>query len=550
MAAMGIPASTPPDQPVPLTGTDAWHALVARRDAGPPTLRRLFAADPDRAGRLAVEVGDLWVDPSRQHVDDGILEALAALADERDVAGFLQRTAAGEVVNPTEGRPAAHGHQRLPRHEAPADVVATRDRMAGLATAIRDGAPVLPGGAPVETVVHLGIGGGHLGPALVVDALTGPGGPDVDVRFCSGVDPAELAATLHGPDPVTTLVVACSKSFTTVETRTTLDACLAWLGTAAGPATDRVVAVTAEPDRASSLGIDAERVLVQPHGVGGRFSLSSAVGLSAMVAIGPEAFDDLLAGMHAVDVATVERPTAVNAAVLLALLDVWNRSVLGRTSQAVVPYAHGLRLLPAHLQQLSMESLGKGVGTDGAPVTAPTGAVLWGSSGTDAQHAFFQLLHQGTDVVPVEFVGVARPTTDAGHAEGWDDPRHGHDLLVANLAAQADALAFGRSADEVRAAGVAEDLVPHRTFGGDRPSTIVLAPELTASTLGQLVALAENRTAATGALLDIDPFDQWGVELGKELAAGLADDLTTGRVGDHEPEVVARYRALRDETAG
>ncbi len=545
---MGPPASTPPDEPVPLTGSDAWHALTTRRDAGLPTLRHLFAAEPERAGRLAVEVGDLWVDPSRQHVDDGILEALSALADDRDVAGFLQRTTDGHVVNPTEGRPATHGHQRLPRHEAPADVVATRDRMAGLATAIRDGAPVLPSGAPVETVVHLGIGGGHLGPALVVDALTGPGGPDVDVRFCSGVDPAELAATLHGPDPSTTLVVACSKSFTTIETRTTLDACLAWLGTAAGPATDRVVAVTAEPDRAAALGLDAERVLVQPHGVGGRFSLSSAVGLSAMVAIGPEAFDELLAGMHAVDVASVERPTAENAAVLLALLDIWNRSVLGRTSQAVVPYAHGLRLLPAHLQQLSMESLGKGVAADGTPTTVPSGSVLWGASGTDAQHAFFQLLHQGTDVIPVEFVGVARPAPHGGRdADGWDDPRHGHDLLVANLAAQADALAFGRTADEVRAAGVAEDLAPHRTFPGDRPSTVVLAPELTASTLGQLVALAENRTVAAGALLGIDPFDQWGVELGKELAAGLADDLATGRIGDDEPELVARYRALRDE---
>jgi len=535
---------------VTLNETEAWRALTTRREAGLPTLRELFAADPDRAGRLAVEAGDLWVDPSRQHLDEGILEALASLADDRDVAGFLRRVAEGDVVNPTEGRAATHGLQRLPRDEAPADVVANRDRMAELATAIRDGAPLLPGGAPVETVVHLGIGGGHLGPALVVEALGGPGGPEVDVRFASGVDPAELAATLHGPDPETTLVVACSKSFTTVETRTTLDACLAWLASGGGTATDRVVAVTSEPDRAAALGIDAERVLIQPHGVGGRFSLSSAVGLSAMVAIGTEAFEDLLAGMHVVDVATAERPTSDNAAILLALIDVWNRSVLGRTSRAVVPYAHRLRLLPAHLQQLSMESLGKGVAADGGPVATPTGSVLWGSSGTDAQHTFFQLLHQGSDVIPVDLVGVARPAVGAtGSGEGWDDPRHGHDLLVANLAAQADALAFGRTAAEARATGVAEGLVPHRTFVGDRPSTIVLAPELTASTLGQLVSLAENRTVATGALLGVNPFDQWGVELGKELAAGLADDLATGRIGETEPEVIARYRALRDEQA-
>jgi glucose-6-phosphate isomerase len=270
-----------------------------------------------------------------------------------------------------------------------------------------------------------------------------------------------------------------------------------------------------------------------------------------MVAIGTEAFEDLLAGMHVVDVATAERPTRDNAAILLALLDVWNRSVLGRTSRAVIPYAHRLRLLPAHLQQLSMESLGKGVAADGGPVAIPTGSVLWGSSGTDAQHTFFQLLHQGSDVIPVDLVGVARPAVGAtGSGEGWDDPRHGHDLLVANLAAQADALAFGRTAAEARATGVAEGLVPHRTFDGDRPSTIVLAPELTASTLGQLVSLAENRTVATGALLGVNPFDQWGVELGKELAAGLADDLATGRVGETEPEVIARYRALRDEQAG
>ncbi len=524
----------PSSSAVPPSSAPAWATLEALADdAGATSLRDRFAHDPDRAARLSGAVGDLWVDWSRQPVDDEVLGALADLARQRDVPDFCARMLAGVEVNPTEGRAATHAAQRAP------DGLAGFDRMADLADGIRAGTRTGATGAPIRAVVNLGIGGSHLGPAMAHEALGHLAHPDVEVRFTASLDGAAVGDALAGLDPAATLVVACSKSFTTPETMVALDTATDWLRAGVGNDLSRhVAAVTAVPSLAEARGIDPDLVLALPDTVGGRFSLASAAGLALMAAIGPDAFADLLAGMHAVDRHLGEAPVESNVPVLLGLLDVWHRSFLGATALAVVPYADGLRNLPAHLQQLMMESLGKQVATDGSPVEGPTGAVVFGAPGTDAQHAFFQLLHQGTDVVPVDLVGVARPVADPRGAH--------HDLFMANLLAQAEALAFGRTEAETAALGTPPERVAHQAFPGDRPSTVILLPELSPAALGQLVALYEHRTVVQAAIWGINPFDQWGVELGKQLATRFADLLAGGEVRD-EPAapLVRRYRELR-----
>lgn len=544
--------SHPLDDGLPLGGpphaASAWTELEDHAKSELPHLRDLFADDPSRDIRMGFECADLWIDLSHQNLTDETMGFLVDLATQRQVVGTLQKTLIGDTVNSTEGRPAVHGAMRSPRAvvQGLAEVEtgrATFDRMAALASEIRDGEARGATGRTVDAVVHLGIGGSHLGPALAVDALRHLTHPGVEVRFSSGIDPDDLNEALAGLDPETTLVVACSKSFTTLETLAALDGAMTWLSNGIGEAAiDHVIGVTAAPERARSLGLPEEQILEVPLGVGGRFSLGSAVGFSVMVAIGPEAFHEVLEGMHVIDVLSAAEPPEENAAVLLALVDVWNRCFLGRGSLAIVPYAHRLRLLPTHVQQVSMESLGKGVCQNSDDPETATGPVVWGAPGTDAQHAFFQLLHQGTDVVPVDLIAVARSLTDD------DRSVHGQDLLVANLIAQADALAFGRTPDEVRTEGVPEDLVAHQTFPGNRPSTTILMPELSPSTLGQLIALYENRTIGMAALLGLNPFDQWGVELGKELATRIGDGLTN-RDGAQDPsatELLRRYRSLRE----
>ena len=529
------------------TTSAAWKALARHRDDGISPLRNLLADDPNRATRLGIEVGDLWIDPSRQQVTDTTLRLLADLADERSVASSLQQMLDGLPVNATEGLSALHTALRAPLHEVirvnGVDVVpevhATLDRMSDLATSIRDGRRPGATGLPITAVVSLGIGGSHLGPALAVDALSHLAQTDLTVRFSSNLDGADLVGALDGLEPASTLIVVCSKSFTTVETLTAAESARSWLagGLGDGRVADHLVAVTASPERAAGFGIHAELTFELPDWVGGRFSLPSAVGLAVMVAIGPSAFMELLAGMRLVDEHVAAAPTLRNGPVLLGLIDVWNRSLLGRTSMAVVPYAHRLRLLPPYLQQLSMESLGKGVTLDGRAVETPSGPVVWGAAGTDGQHAFFQLLHQGTDVVPCDLIGVARPA---------EDPRGAHqDLLLANLAAQAEALAHGRTGAEAAAGGTPPDLVPHRTFAGNRPSTTILLPELTPSALGQLLATYEHRTVTAAAVWGIDPFDQWGVELGKELASRIATEPADGAHDGSTVELLRRYRELR-----
>ena len=518
----------------------SWAELEGLANGPLPSLRNLFEGDVTRDTRLSTECADLWIDLSHQHLTDEVLGHLHNLARQRQVLETLTRVLDGDTVNGSEDRAAIHGALRVRDRKRSGPAVeaafATFDRMAELATAIRAGTALSATGHRITAVVQLGIGGSHLGPALAIDALRHLAHPDLAIRFSSGVDANDLDEALLGLDPTSTLVIACSKSFTTIETLTALDGALEWLATGVGEqAIDHVVAVTAAPDRARDRGIHEDHTFEIPIAVGGRFSLGSAVGLAVMVAIGAEAFNELLVGMRTVDTLSASQPVEENAAVLLALVDVWNHCHLGRGSVAVVPYAHRLRLFIPWLQQLSMESLGKRVCHDGTDPETATGAIIWGATGTDAQHAFFQLLHQGTDVVPVDFIGVARPATD--------DPRAlaSSDLLITNLAAQVEALAFGHTADELRADKVDEELLAHRTTPGDRPSTGILLGELTPSTLGQLMALHENRTVATAALLGINPFDQWGVELGKQIARDLADGSAP------ESALLRRARLLRED---
>ncbi|MBH99127.1 MAG: glucose-6-phosphate isomerase [Acidimicrobiaceae bacterium] len=527
----------------PVHSASAWAGLRDRVVEGTPSLRALLNNDPDRGKQLGIKCVDILVDLSRQHLTDEVLGHLQDLARQRRVVETLGRVLAGDTVNGSENQAASHGALR-DRTGKPSgsDIEAARrtfDRMTDLATAIRDGKATGATGHRITALVHLGIGGSHLGPALAVDALKHHTHPDVTIRFSSAIDTDDLDEALSGLDPQSTLVVVCSKSFTTIETLKALDAALDWLTADLGDvAIDHVIAVTTAVRQAQDRGIQDDHILKVPVSVGGRFSIGSAVGLSVMVAIGPQAFSEMLAGMSAVDAQSATQPVEENAAILLALVDVWNRCHLGRGSMAVVPYAHRLRLFVSWLQQLSMESLGKGVCQNGDDPGTPTGPVVWGATGTDAQHAFFQLLHQGTDVVPVDFIGLLQMSTSRVDDAGV---RTSANLLLTNLVAHADALAFGRNAEEVRSDGVDEALVAHRTFPGDRPSTTVLLPELTPTTLGQLISLYENRTVAFAALLGINPFDQWGVELGKRTARELADESMP------EHGLLRRVRSLEDE---
>ena len=532
-------------------GGVAWSDLEQHRDQlVDGSLRDLFAADPERGERLAVGVGDLWVDYSKQPVTDETISLLVDLAAQRDVPGFIGRMLSGERVNTTEDRPALHTALRAPAGTAVmvdgtdvAPVVReTLGRMADVAKRLRSGRLQGAIGRPISALVSLGIGGSHLGPAMATAALAHLAHPELDIRFASNLDGAEIERALDGLDPATTLILVCSKTFTTAETMVSAETARAWLvDGVGGDVSAHMAAATAATGLAAGFGISPELTFQVPDWVGGRFSLPSAVGLSVMASVGPDAFTEMLAGMRMVDDHVASSTPDSNGPMLLGLLDVWHRSFLGASSLAVVPYSSQLGGFPPWLQQVSMESLGKRAGTDGGLVAGQTGPVVWGAAGTDGQHAFFQMLHQGTDVVPCDLIGFARPVADPRLAH--------HDALMANLFAQAEALAFGLTADEAAATGVPPDLVAHRTFPGDRPSTTILAPELTPSVLGQLVALYEHRTVVAGAIWGINPFDQWGVELGKSLSVRIAAELggDEGRL-THDSStnsLIRRYLKLR-----
>ncbi len=532
--------------------TAEWAALVDhRRDLADVHLRGLFAEDPGRGEAFVVEVGDLYVDYSKQRITRRTIELLVALARAAAVDVLRDAMFAGEHINLTEDRAVLHVALRAPRgvvftdrgHDVTPEVHEVLDRMGHFAEEVRSGERVGTTGERFRHVVNIGIGGSDLGPAMAALALDAFVDRDLDLRFVSNVDGADLDQKLRGLDPARTLVIVASKTFTTLETMTNARTARSWLVDALGDdaVPDHVVAVSTNLDEVTAFGIDPANAFGFWDWVGGRYSFDSAVGLSVMLGIGPQAFTELLAGFHVVDEHFRTAPVEANAPMLLGLLGVWYSNFWDAQTHAVLPYSHELSRFPAYLQQLDMESNGKSVTRGGEPVGWDTGAVIWGEPGTNGQHAFFQLLHQGTRLVPADLIGFSRPN----HPH-----RHHHDLLMANLFAQAEALAFGRTAVEVRAAGVDDDLVPHRTFEGNRPTTTILADRLTPSVLGQLVALYEHKVFTQGAIWDVNSFDQWGVELGKSLAQAIIPELEADAEPDlaHDPStnaLIRRYRARR-----
>ena len=535
-----------------ITATTEWAALHRHaRDlqAAGVDLAGLFNADPDRAGRCTSLVGDLVVDWSRHLVDDGTVELLLALADRAGVAARIEAMLAGERVNVTDDRAVLHTALRAPAGEAvvtggvdvaPA-IAAERERMGALVRALRSGERRGATDLPIRTVVNIGIGGSQLGPSMAHEALAAFRSGDLECRFVSNIDPAALASGLDGLDPAETLFIVVSKGFATAETLANARAARAWAASVLGSeaAGGHFVAVTANRDRAVEFGIEPSDVFATWDWVGGRFSMGSAAGLAVMAAIGEENFTAMLAGMRTVDEHVAAGPAA-SVPMLLGLLSVWYRNFWGFQTRAVVPYSERLRLFGVWLQQVIMESNGKRVRLDGSPVGCETAEIVWGGVGTDSQHSFHQLLHQGTTVVPADFIVMARPDADVAGVAGAAER---HEALVANCFAQAAALAFGTPAGAD----------PHGELPGNRPSTVILAPELTPSVLGQLVALYEHQVVVQGAVWGINSFDQFGVELGKTLADAIVDDLQAGTAPadtGHDPStksLLAHYHRLREQ---
>ena len=531
----------------------AWVQFerAAREAARTPILQR-FTEEPDRLDRLTLDAARLHLDLSKQPWSAEALAAGLDLCRALQVEQRRDALFAGAVVNRSEGRAVLHPALRAADganyaaagEPVSAEVEATRARMQTFVEGVRSGRMAGAGGRPFRAVLHIGIGGSDLGPRLMWEALRPLTAP-VELRFAANVDGAEIAAALHGLDPRETLVVVVSKTFTTLETLANAEAARAWLEGAVGPDLGaHLAAVSAAPDRAAAFGVPADRVFAFRDWVGGRFSVWSAVGLSCALGLGWDMFQRFLDGAAEMDGHFTGAALERNAPVLLALTQVLNRNGLERPARAVVPYAQRLRLLPAFLQQLEMESNGKRVRADGRAVVRATAPVVFGDAGTNGQHAFFQLLHQGTDVIPVEFVAVAR------QSEG---PADAHAKLLANVLAQAEALLVGRSEAEVRAALAAEgldraaidELAPQKAFPGDRPSTTIVLDALTPEALGALLALYEHKTFVEGVLLGINSFDQWGVELGKTLASRILAEWAGERAGEHDPSTAALMRRLR-----
>ncbi len=534
-----------------------WTALGKHREQlGEVQLRDLFAQDPERAGRYTLQVGDLHLDYSKHLVTDETLLLLRELAAAAGVAGLRDAMFRGEKINTTEQRAVLHTALRAPgsavittggENVVPA-VHAVLTKMGTFAERVRSGDWRGHTGKRIKTVVNIGIGGSDLGPAMAYEALRAYTQRDMQFRFVSNVDGADLHEALRDLDPAETLFIIASKTFTTIETITNATSARDWLLTGLGAGDEAVakhfVALSTNAEKVSEFGIDTTNMFEFWDWVGGRYSYDSAIGLSLMIAIGQERFREMLAGFHLVDEHFRCAPPEENAPLLLGLLGIWYGNFWDAQSHAVLPYSHYLAKFTAYLQQLDMESNGKSVDRDGRPVHWQTGPVVWGTPGTNGQHAYYQLLHQGTKMIPADLIGFARPV---------DDLRPGlvaqHDLLMANLFAQGQALAFGKTPDEVRAEGVAEDLVPHKTFKGNRPTTTILAKELSPSVLGQLIALYEHKVFVQGAVWNIDSFDQWGVELGKVLAKRVEPALTDGAevpgLDASTANLVTKYRELR-----
>ncbi|MFR0356068.1 glucose-6-phosphate isomerase [Streptomyces sediminimaris] len=542
-----------------LTRRPEWTALEDHRAQGlrHPRLRELFAADPSRAERYVVRVGDLRIDYSKHLINDETLALLQELATATGVSGLRDAMFRGEKINTTEDRAVLHTALRAPRDaviEVDGENVVPRvhavlDRMAGFADRVRSGAWAGHTGKRIRNVVNIGIGGSDLGPAMAYEALRTFTARELTFRFVSNVDGADLHEAVRDLDPEETLFIVASKTFTTIETITNATSARSWLLAGLGGEEKAVarhfVALSTNAEKVAGFGIDPDNMFEFWDWVGGRYSFDSAIGLSLMIAIGPDRFREMLDGFRIVDEHFRTAPAEHNAPLILGLLGIWYGDFLGAESHAVLPYSHYLSKFTAYLQQLDMESNGKSVGRDGHVVDWATGPVVWGTPGTNGQHAYYQLIHQGTRLIPADLIGFARPA-----AELSDELKAQHDLLMASLFAQGQALAFGKTAEEVRAEGVPEAQVPHRTFAGDRPTTTILAPELTPSVLGQLIALYEHKVFVQGAVWNIDSFDQWGVELGKVLAKRVEPALTEGAsVPGLDPSttaLVAAYRELKE----
>jgi glucose-6-phosphate isomerase len=535
-----------------ITATPEWRALAEHHaEMRHAHLRELFAADPDRGTRMVAEAGDLYLDWSKHRVVDETVRLLVGVAERAGVRERFGAMVRGEKVNTTEGRSVLHYALRAPRSErimvdgvdVVAEVHATLDRMAVFSDRVRSGDWTGATGRPIRNVVNVGIGGSDLGPNMAADALRAHTDRSRTFRYVSNVDGADLWEATHDLDPAETMFIVSSKTFTTIETITNARSARAWLLAGLGGDQSAVAkhfaAVSTNAEAVAEFGIDTENMFGFWDWVGGRYSVDSAIGLSLMIAIGADGFRSFLAGFRRMDEHMRDAPFERNLPVLLAIIGIWYIDLFGAETHAVLPYANDLAKLPAYLQQLDMESNGKSVTLDGGAVSLPTGPVVWGTPGTNGQHAYYQLLHQGTRLVPADFIGFAQPTHEV--------PGH-HDLLMANLFAQTEALAFGRTADEVAAEGVAADLVPHRTFAGNRPTATILAPALTPSVLGQLIALYEHKVFVQGVIWDVNSFDQWGVELGKKLATRISDELAADDPPDHDSStnaLIARYRHLR-----
>lgn len=534
-----------------------WAALGKHREQlGATHLRELFAADAGRGTAYALRVGDLYLDYSKHLVTDETLALLRELAAATGVAELRDAMFRGEKINTTEDRAVLHTALRAPREavievdgeNVVPGVHAVLDTMAAFADKVRAGEWTGHTGKPIKNIVNIGIGGSDLGPAMAYEVLRSYTQRDLTFRFVSNVDGADLHEAIRDLDPAETLFIVASKTFTTIETITNATSARNWLLTGLRAGQEAVakhfVALSTNAEKVEDFGIDTANMFEFWDWVGGRYSYDSAIGLSLMIAIGPDRFREMLDGFHLVDEHFRTAPAEENAPLLLGLLGVWYGAFFDAQSHAVLPYSHYLSKFTAYLQQLDMESNGKSVDRDGNPVDWQTGPVVWGTPGTNGQHAYYQLIHQGTKVIPADFIGFAEPVADL--LPGLVAQ---HDLLMANFFAQTQALAFGKTPEEVRAEGVAEELVPHKTFKGNHPTTTILAKELTPSVLGQLIALYEHKVFVQGAIWNIDSFDQWGVELGKVLAKKIEPVLTRGEGGDQldgsTAGLVATYRALR-----
>jgi glucose-6-phosphate isomerase len=532
----------------------AWTRLeVAAKAAGEKRIVEMFASEPGRLEALTLDVAGLHIDLSKQSWDEAGLEAALDLAHAADFEGARTRMFGGEAINGSEGRAVLHTALRAAAgadvtaqgQPVMADVEAVRVRMKAFADAVRSGAIKGATGKPFKSILHIGIGGSDLGPRLLWDALR-PVKPSIDLRFVANVDGAEFLLTTADLDPTETLVIVVSKTFTTQETLSNATAARAWLAQALGEqgANQHLAAISTALDKTAAFGIADDRVFGFWDWVGGRYSLWSSVSLSVAVACGWDAFQGFLDGAAEMDAHFASAPLDKNAPVLLALAQIFNRNGLDRRARSVVPYSHRLRRLASFLQQLEMESNGKSVGPDGRPVKHGTATVVFGDEGTNVQHAYFQCMHQGTDITPMELIGLAK--SDEG-------PAGMHEKLLSNLLAQAEAFMVGRTTEDVRAELVAKGvseaeiatLAPQRTFAGNRPSTLLLLERLTPQTFGALIALYEHKTFVEGVIWGINSFDQWGVELGKVMAGRILPELESGAAGSHDPSTTALVERLR-----